>query len=103
MKVTGKITYSVSFSYDIDEEIFKDKNCTDTGIVNDWILEAVENDIGIDYNTRQQIESNIRKNVPEDTIIKILRDGVIVHDLVDNVKYIRDKYNIPSDGICDKY
>lgn len=103
MKVTGKIIYSLSFSYDIDEEIFKDKNCTYTGIVNDWILEAIENDIGIDYNTRQQIERNIRKNVHKDTIINILRDDIIVHDLADKVKYIRDKYNIPSNGICDKY
>lgn len=103
MKVTGKITYSLSFSYDIDEEIFKDPNCTDTGIVNDWILEAIENNIGIDYNTRKQIESNIRKNVPKDICVNILRDDVIVHDLTDKVKYIRDKYNIPSDGICDKY
>lgn len=102
MKVSGKIIYSLSFSYDIDEEIFKDKNCTDTGIVNDWILEAVENDIGLDYNTRKQIESNIRKNVPKDTCVNILRDDVIVHDIVDKVKYIRDKYNISSDGICDK-
>lgn len=96
MKVTGNITYSLSFSYDMDEEIFKDPECADTGIVNDWILDTVENNIGIDYNTRRQIESSIKKNAPKDTIIGIIRGDVIVHDLADKVKYIRDKYNIPE-------
>ena len=35
MKVTGKITYSLSFSYDIDEEIFKDLEYDDTGDICD--------------------------------------------------------------------
>ena len=96
MKVTGKITYSLSFSYDIDEEIFKGPECDDTGIVNDWILDTVENNIGIDYNIRRQIEDSIKKNAPKDTIISIMRDDIIVYDLVDKVKYIRDKYNIPE-------
>lgn len=96
MKVTGNITYSLSFSYDMDEEIFKDPECNDTGIVNDWILDTVENNIGIDYNIRRQIEGSIKKNAPKDTIISIMRDDVIVHDLADKVKYIRDKYNIPE-------
>ena len=39
----------------------------------------------------------------KDAVIDISRDDVIVHGLVENVKYIRDKYNIPSDGVCDRY
>ena len=103
MKVSGEITYSLSFSYDMDEEIFKDPECDDTGIVNDWILEVVEDNIGLDYNGIQQIKNNIKKKAPKDAIISIMRDDIVVHNLVDKVKYIKDKYNIQSDGICDKY
>ena len=38
----------------------------------------------------------------KDAVIDIIRDDVIVHNLVDNVKYVRDKYNILSDGVCDR-
>ena len=102
MKVTGKIIYSVHFEYDMDEEMFKDPECIDTGRANDWILDTAEEDVGLKYVDIQQIENNIRKNGPKDVVINIIRDDVIVHDLVDNVKYVRDKYNIPSDGVCDR-
>ena len=102
MKVTGKIIYSVNFEYDMDEEMFKDPECIDTGRANDWILDTAEEDVGLKYVDIQQIENNIRKNGPKDVVINIIRDDVIVHDLVDNVKYVRDKYNIPSDGVCDR-
>lgn len=102
MKVTGKIIYSVHFEYDMDEEMFKDPECIDTGRANDWILDTAEEDVGLKYVDIQQIENNIRKNGPKDVVINIIRDDVIIHDLVDNVKYVRDKYNIPSDGVCDR-
>lgn len=102
MKVTGKIIYSVHFEYDMDEEMFKDPECIDTGRANDWIIDTAEEDVGIKYVDIQQIENNIRKNGPKDAVIDIIRDDVIVYDLVDNVKYVRDKYNIPSDGVCDR-
>lgn len=103
MEVTGRITYSLSFKYDMDEEIFKDLECDDTGIVNDWILEVVEDNVRLDYNIRQQIKSSIKKKASKDAIISITREDVVVYNLADKVKYIRDKYNIQSDGICDKY
>ena len=102
IKVTGKIIYSVHFEYDMDEEMFKDPDCKDTGVANDWILDTAEEDVGLKYVDIQQIENNIRKNGPKDAVIDIIRDDVIVYDLVDNVKYVRDKYNIPSDGVCDR-
>ena len=47
MKVTGKIIYSVHFEYDMDEEMFKDPECIDTGRANDWILDTAEEDVGL--------------------------------------------------------
>ena len=102
MKVTGKIIYSVHFEYDMDEEMFKDPDCKDTGVANDWILDTAEEDVGIKYVEIQQIENNIRKNGPKDAVIDIIRDDAIVHHLVDNGKYARDKDNIQSDGVCDR-
>ena len=90
------------FEYDMDEEMFKDPDCKDTGVANDWILDTAEEDVGIKYVEIQQIENNIRKKGPKYAVIDIIRDDVIVHNLVDNVKYVRDKYNIPSDGVCDR-
>ena len=103
MKVAGKIIYSVSFEYDMDEEMFKDPDCKDTGYVNDWILDTTESDVGLSYNDRFNLKEAIKQRAPKDAIIDISRDDVIVHELVENVKYVRDKYNIPSDGVCDRY
>ena len=102
MKVTGKIIYSVSFEYDMDEEMFKEPDCKDTGYVNDWILDTTESDVGLSYNDRFNLKEAIRKRAHKDVIIDILRDDVIVHGLVENVKYLRNKYNIQSDCICDR-
>ena len=44
-----------------------------------------------------------KQRTPKDAIIDVSRDDVIVHGLVENVKYVRYKYNIPSDGVCDRY
>ena len=103
MKVTGKIIYSVSFEYDMDEEMFKDLDCKDTGYVNDWILDTVESNAGLSYNDRFNLKEAIKQRAPKDAIIDVSRDDVVVHGLVENVKYVRDKYNILSDGVCDRY
>ena len=103
MKVTGKIIYSVSFEYDMDEDMFKDPDCKDTGYVNDWILDTAESDVGLSYNDRFNLKEAIKQRAPKDAIIDVSRDDVIVHGLVENVKYVRDKYNILSDGVCDRY
>ena len=66
-----------------------------------WVAREYQRQ-GIKYVEIQQIENNIRKNCPKNAVIDIIRDDVIVYNLVDNVKYVRDKYNIPSDGVCDR-
>lgn len=103
MKVTGKIIYSVSFEYDMGEEMFKEPDCKDTGYVNDWILDTAESDVGLSYDDMHNLKEAIKQRAPKDAIIEISREDVVVNGLVENVKYIRDKYNIPSDGVCDRY
>ena len=103
MKVTGKIIYSVSFEYDMGEEMFKEPDCKDTGYANDWILNTVETDVGLGYDDMHNLKEAIKQRAPKDAIIDVSRDDVIVNGLVENVKYVRDKYNIPSDGVCDRY
>ena len=49
------------------------------------------------------LKETIKQRAPKDAIIDISRDDVTVNGLVENVKYVRDKYNIQSDGICDRY
>ena len=102
MKVKGKIIYSLSFEYDMGENMFNDTDCKDTGYVNDWILNKIEEDVGLNYNDMFNLKDAIRQRASKDAIIDISRDDVIVYGLVENVKYLRDKYNIPSDGICDR-
>lgn len=72
------------------------------GYVNDWILNKIEEDVGLNYNDMFSLKDAIRQRASKDSIIDISRDDAIVHGLVENVKYLRDKYNIPSDGICDR-
>ena len=102
MKVTGKIIYSVSFEYDMNEEMFKEPYCKDTGYANDSILNTVETDVGLSYNDMHNLKETIKQRAPKDAIIDISRDDVTVNGLVENVKYVRDKYNITSDSVCDR-
>ena len=102
MKITGKIIYSVNFECEIDEKMFKDPDCKDTGYVNDWILDTAEEEAGIPFVEQQAIEQKIRKASSNVSNVDIIREDVIVHDLAEHVRYIRDKYGIESDGICDE-
>lgn len=49
------------------------------------------------------LKEAIKQRAPKNAIIDVSRDNVIVHGLVKNVKYVRDKYNIPSYSVCDRY
>ena len=64
MKVTGKIIYSVSFEYDMNEEMFKEPYCKDTGYVNDWILDTLEADVGLSYDDMHNLKEAIKQRTP---------------------------------------
>lgn len=49
------------------------------------------------------LKEAIKQRAPKNAIIDVSRDDVIVNGLAENVKYVRDKYNILSDGVCDRY
>ena len=64
MKVTGKIIYSVSFEYNMDEEMFKEPYCKDTGYANDWILDTSEADVGLSYDDMHNLKEAIKQKSP---------------------------------------
>lgn len=69
----------------------------------DWILDTSETDVGLSYGDIHNLKEAIKQRAPKNAIIDVSRDDVIVNGLAENVKYVRDKYNIPSDGVCDRY